>query len=673
MTNQFESVEGFAEKAKPIAPLEAIASSVKPDIVAKMMSELSEDQRAAAEATAHNILLLAPAGTGKTRTMTTRFLNILSNGVKPERVLMCTYTNAAANELIERIEPALTVKTEDLWVGTTHSIGLRIIREHASLIGLVNVDTIINREEQEEIIKRLMVTNRHPMVNTANEKATIRKILEFIEKAKTVMKSPDEAMIALAEGDVQWAAGVATEDANIYGDYEKYKMAYDMIDYNDMLYMPTRILEQNTNIAEQWQSMFDHAMVDEYQDLSRSQIRLLKNIIGNKPDGASLYAAADDDQSIYGWRGSDVKATIEFQRYWTNAIIIHITDNYRTPRAIFSHAANLIRHNSNRYPKNINTRVDPDAMVRIVNKIDGAAEKQAVMEAIIEGMKRYNIPHEKVGILCRSNRSCQEYATYLASNKMPVNLHESIQLNAESINALISWMRLNTAADHPLMYEKIASYPEQYLPENALIDHSARLQKRNNRNSDQDKIGPVGLLMEMHEKGKTTTGSKLLAEKIIEVRDFLGKNQANPFASLAEFLGITKMAAASQRQEDHQLPAFLRLADEMAGQIGVTKTLASLTQLDLNAGRKGVNVSTMHGAKGLEYDIVALPEWEDGEFPKNMSKSENELSEERRLAYVALTRPKKMLIVSWSGRGNRQSRPSRFLMESGLIDEEQLG
>jgi len=670
--SNFTEETGFGDKPVKIdrPDIESKTTSVKAEIVNKMLQELSDEQRDAAHADAQNVLLLAPAGTGKTRVMTTRYLHLAASGVAIERILMCTFTNAAAHELIERIEPALGVKSEDLWVGTTHSIGLRIIRENAKLLGLANVDAIMDRDQQEELVQKLMRSRNHPMADSPNEKATIRKIIEFIEKAKNAMKSPEDAIEAIDRGQADWAPGVSHEDAQIYVEYEMWKKAYDMIDYNDMLYLPTMIIENYPEVAATWQDMFDHVMVDEYQDLSRMQIRLLKNIVGRGEKAAKFYAAADDDQAIYGWRGSDVRATIDFRRYWSDPEIIHIRDNYRTPKSIFGHASKLITHNADRHEKRIRTRPDADAMVKAIERHSEAEEKQAVLETIVEGCRRFDVAYEKVGILCRSNRSCQEYAAFFASNGLPVNLHESIRLGARPIRALVSWMMLATKADNPLMYEQLATYPEAYLPEAALIDHSARLQRRRNRDPE-DRTGPVSLLLEMNDKGKATSGSKALAEKIVEVREFIAGQKTNPFAAVSSLLGITEKVSSSAETDDHQLPSFLRLADEMANQIGLEKTLASLTQLDLNAGRAGINIATMHGAKGLEYEIVALPGWEEGEFPNFQRKTEQDISEERRLAYVALTRARKMLIVSWSGRDGRSRRPSRFLSEAGIIGDSE--
>lgn len=671
-SSEFLADEVFAEKAEAETNTKStavkVSSRVDSNVVERMMSELSEDQKIAVTVNSGNTLLLAPAGTGKTRVMTTRYAHLVKEGTPIERIMMCTFTNSAAAELIARIKEAVITETDDLWVGTTHSIGLKIIRYHAREMGFSNVDSILDREQQEEIVKRVMEISSHPMADSPNETNTIKRILEFIENAKNNMKSPQNAMTDLENGDMSWARGISYEDVIVYEAYENWKMNYDMIDYNDMLYLPTDLIETNPDIRDKWQDMFAHVMVDEYQDLSRSQIRLLKNIIGNNSK-TSFYAAADDDQSIYGWRGSDVQATIEFQRYWSNPQIVHIKDNYRTPRNIFSKASSLIRHNKDRHAKSINTREDPSSLIRVINRNDETEEKRAVMENIVEMSQKYSIPFEKTAILCRSNRECQQYATFLAANDIPINLHESIRLSAEPIKALVAWMQLSTAADNPLMYEQIATYPERYLAESSFIDHAARLQKRRARNKDGKKIGPIEFLLEMNEAGKTKSGSKELSELIKEVRDFISKNKSNPFASLSNFLGIDKKVSESTKTEDHQLPSFLRLADEMVEQIGLAKTLSSLTQLDLNAGQEGVNIATMHGAKGLEFEIVALPGWEEGSFPSKRRTTEAEISEERRLAYVAITRAKRMLIVSWSGHNGRSRRPSPFLIEAGIVAE----
>lgn len=677
MENEFIRDEKFAETSSPsISGNNEKASRlvVYKDVVEKALQELSPSQLAAATTEGNNVLLLAPAGTGKTRTLTTRYLRLLADGVPPEEILLSTFSNGAAAELQERIQPATPMKMEELWIGTTHSIALRIIRAQAKQIGYSNVETIIDRDQQEEIVKRVMRDIDHPMASTPNETNTIKRVLEFIEVAKNRLTSPSDARADFENRDFNWGGSAGIDDIAAYDAYERYKQSYDMIDYNDMLYLATTLLESDPEVAKIWQSTFSHIMVDEYQDLSGSQIRMLRNLV--VPGKTSFYAAADDDQSIYGWRGSDLQATLSFKRYWPNAEIVHLEENYRTPKSIFDHASSLISHNNQRHAKMIKTRPDNNAFVRTIQKFDPAAEKEAVFENIMEGSRKMDVPLERMAILCRSNRECQEYASYFASRGVEVNLHESIRLDAAPIRALTSWMQVSTAADNPLLFEQIAGYPEKMASESFSLNLMALLARRKR---EDEKLGPIEMITSDRAEGKRkyvqdgTDGARI-ADKIVDVRKFIDdmtdggkKKPESPFAKLSEYLGIGDMAAKSDKAEDHQIGQFMRLADDMVRQIGLPKTLASLTQLDFNAGRAGINIATMHGAKGLEYDIVALPGWSDGDFPNYRRQTDKEVEEERRLAYVAITRAKKLLVISWSGSKNRQARPSRFIKEAGLL------
>lgn len=677
MENEFIPDNKFGETNKPSTPAsggKAKRLVVYKEEVDKALKELSSSQYEAATTDGNNVLLLAPAGTGKTRTLTTRYLRLLAEGVPPEQILLSTFSNGAAAELQERIQPATPIKMEELWIGTTHSIALRVIRAQAKQIGYSNVDTIIDRDQQEEIVKRVMREIGHPMASTPNETNTIKRVLEFIEVAKNRLASPQDARADFDNHDFTWGGSAGVDDIATYDAYERYKQSYDMIDYNDMLYLATKLLENNPEVAETWQNTFTHIMVDEYQDLSASQIRMLRNLV--VPGKTSFYAAADDDQSIYGWRGSDLQATLSFKRYWPNAQIVHLEENYRTPKSIFDHASSLISHNAQRHAKQIKTRPDSGAFVRTLQKHDPASEKEAVFENVMEGSRKMDVPLERMAVLCRSNRECQEYASYFASRGVEVNLHESIRLDAAPIRALTSWMQISTSADNPLLFEQITSYPEKMASESFTLNLMALLARRK---AENEKLGPIAMIIDDRKEGKRkyvqdgTDGARI-ADKIIDVRAFIdGMTEGgtvkpeSPFAKLSEYLGIGDRASQSEKAEDHQIGQFMRLADDMVRQIGLPKTLASLTQLDLNAGRKGVNIATMHGAKGLEYDIVALPGWSDGDFPNYRRQTDKEVEEERRLAYVAITRAKKLLIISWSGSKHRQARPSRFIQEAGLL------
>lgn len=637
---------------------------------AAMMAELSNPQREAALAEDRTILLIAPAGTGKTKTLTARTANLLAEGLPTNRVLICTYTNAAAQELKDRLAPALRVPIEDLWAGTLHSIGLRILRAHAQDLGLTGADAIVDEEQGFQIIYRILGDMGHSSVGTPDEKVIAKRTLRFIEDAKTRLVTPDEAAELHESRALHWASGIGGEEIDIYRAYAGFLKMYDMIDYNDMLYLTTMLLENNAEIGAMWRDKFDDILVDEYQDLSTLQIRLLRNLVAK--GRTRLFCAADDDQTIYQWRGSSLDSTVRFELYWPGTRVMHLTDNYRTPKPIFDKASKLIRHVADRHDKRIRTKPDSKALVRVIEAPDAATEKQFILEALVDGMRAYGSKAEDVAVLCRTNKLCQEMATFLAANGLQVNMHENLPLHTQPVSTLIAWMQLATSADNPIMYERMARYPEQLIKQDKIREVEQRVQDRNSKG--RERIGPIGYMIEMDERGRISEGSgaRVFVDRVREVRGLLDpqKPLSSPFARIGDLIGVKAAATASDRAEDHSYTRFVMLADEMVEQIGLEKTLKSLTSLDFNSGKTGINVTTMHGAKGLEFDLVFAPGWEEGEFPSRQRDTDGAIDEERRLAYVTITRTKKMLVVSWSMSRRGQSRPSRFISEMDVFDEK---
>lgn len=690
--DEFIDDETFASQAADSGSSEAKGpenQNVDPEKCAEMLEALSPAQTHAALADDQTILLIAPAGTGKTRTLTARTAHLYASGMKPSSVLTCTYTNAAAQELKDRLAPVLRVSVDDLWIGTIHSVGLRILRAHAQELGLTSADSIVDEEQGMQIVARILREIGHHSVDSPDEKITIKRCLRFIEDAKSRQITPVSAVKAFNDRTLDWANGIGEDEIDVYRRYAEFLGLYDMIDYNDMLFLTTHLLETNKEVGDRWRSKFDAILVDEYQDLSMSQIRLIKNLI--KKDHTSLFCAADDDQTIYQWRGSSLESTVKFERYWPNAKIIHLTDNYRTPKSIFDTASRLISHVSDRHEKKIRTRVNPKALVRVIEAPDPATEKQKILDTLIDGARAYNVPYERIAVLCRTNKLCQEMATFLAANGIDVNMHEGLPLNTQPVATLIAWMQLATKADNPIMFERAALYPEALLDQGLIREVEQRVQKRNQEsaafNRDLRKsgeegelrklIGPISYMIDMDDRKKIPDGSggKRFVDQVRKVRAMLDPKEqlSSPFARIGDHVGIKAAVAVSERAEDHAYARFVSLADEMVEQIGLEKTLASLTSLDFNAGRSGVNITTMHGAKGLEFDLVFAPGWEEGEFPSRQRDTGDNIDEERRLAYVTITRAIQMLVISWSMSRKGQVRPSRFISEMGIGSGDDVG
>lgn len=670
--DEFVDDDAFSETPapQPAAAAGDVNQNVDEKACEALIDELSDDQREAVLADDSTILLIAPAGTGKTKTLTARVANLYARGVMPSRVLTCTYTNAASKELKSRLEPVLRIPIEDLWIGTIHSIGLRILRAHAQDLGLTGADSIVDEEQGTQIVHRLLRDMGHHSVDSPEERGVIKKVLRFIEEAKNRLVTPEAAADLHRERSLDWANGISGDEIKIYAAYAQFLKIYDMIDYNDMLYLTTNLLEQNAEIGAKWRAKFDAILIDEYQDLSMSQIRLLKNLVDSKR--TKLFCAADDDQTIYQWRGSSLESTVRFERYWPGTRVMHLRDNYRTPKAIFDTASRLIRHVADRHDKKVRTRRNPKALVRILEAPDPAQEKQQMLDAMLDGMRSYGVPPERVAVLCRTNKLCQEMATYFAAQGVQVNMHEGLPLNTQPVATLIAWMQLSTKSDNPMMFERMVAYPDRLIDQARIRDVEQRVQDRNEKGTVR--AGPIAYMLDMQARGKIPegTGAHEFVTRVAEVRRMLLPEQklSSPFARIGDHLGIKAAAGASERPEDHAYGRFVMLADEMVEQIGLAKTLASLTSLDFNAGKAGINITTMHSAKGLEFDLVFAPGWEQGEFPSRNHQNEGNVDEERRLAYVTITRARLMLVVSWSMSRRGQTRPSQFISEMDVLFDD---
>jgi len=639
-----------------------------------LLADLSDEQREAALSDAQHALLIAPAGTGKTRTISARVAAKLRDGVPMDRILVSTYTNKAAQELIDRISPMLKTDVREAWVGTLHSIGLRILKADAIRKGQSTDRTIIDEVAQRQIIEQELENHNHPMADGVDTFTLVRKIMNFIKEAKNQMVTPDVAMTTYKRDGLRWATGIGEAEIAIYKAYTDYLQLYDMIDYSDMLYLPTLLLEHDDEFKDTWRGKFDEIIVDEYQDVAKAQIRFLNNLVGND---TGFFAAADDDQSIYGWRGSEIRNVTKFKNYWPDAAVLHLAYNYRTPRPIFRVAANLILKNADRYDKDVRTRPDEDAFVRAIECKDRADEKDRILENIRYAHEQLEIPYERMAILCRVNKGCGTIATQLGADGVPINLHEELPLHTQPVGALVAWMQAAVGMDNPLNFEKMVRYPQILFDDQMMNQIVQRVTGWNEKNRDQ-KMGPVGFLRRYREMNKLKDGSAGadLLDTLAKIRGLIHDNPTTPFAEAGRLLGIPEMVSTSKDPDDHLYGRFISLVDAIANDASNDKSdpvevvrsiLGSLTSIDMNAGKTGVNVMTIHKAKGLEFDVVFSPAWEEGEFPSQRHGTVRDLEEERRLAYVAITRARRIMIVTWA-KGRRGRGPSQFLQEMGVLD-----
>lgn len=671
----FEDEEGFDKSAAPRAAANTnINTGVHTPVCREIISSLTEKQAAAAQSPAKTILLIAPAGTGKTRAIQGRVASLMLGGANPNRLLVSTFTNAAAEELKDRLKSTIYTPVDDLWVGTLHSIGMRILREHADRLGLAPKDSVLDTDDQLQILRWAMAEAKHSMSET-DERVALKRIPEFIETCKGMMIDPKKALAQHTDRQLKWAHGINEEDIRVYEAYERYKQMYGLIDYADMLFLPTQLLETDEKVRELWRGKFDHILVDEYQDLAKAQIRFLTNLRG--PD-STFFAAADDDQCIYGWRGSELQITTKFQDYWPEAEILDLDINWRTPRNIFTHAKSLIINNIERHPKQVKTAEKKGSNIRLIECADEIQEQDLIAENLkVENIDR-GIAWEDMAILCRSNRTCKSLASALAADGIPVNLHESLPTGTEPVKTLLAYVQAALGGDNTIIFERLARYPMRLLSESKLSEVTGRIHVRNSREkaNKQPITGPIAYLRERREAGAVPEGSGtwILLKNIEDVEKLIKDNPGTPFAAAGAHLGIADKAQQSDKPEDHLYGRFVYLADGMLARLPLEKVLGAIHTLDINSGRTGVNITTMHGAKGLEFKVVVAPGWEEGEFPSRASSDDQErLAEERRLAYVTVTRAMDRVYITTCSHRRGRSNPSRFIKELDLISAEQQG
>lgn len=642
----------------------------------RLLGELSDNQREAAATRSKNVLLIAPAGTGKTRTIGGRVAQSLIDGISPEDIMVCTYTTAAAHELIDRLKPMMKVKISDLWIGTIHSIALRILRANAELLGISQNHSIIDTAQQKLVVRQKMIDLRHPASDGPDASMMVARILGFIHDAKNRMISPRDAIDAFEAGRLDWATGIGEAEIAVYSGYEAYTRMYDMIDFSDMLYLPTQLIENNAEIRRIWQQRFKMVIVDEYQDVASAQVRFIRNLVG--PDTA-FFVAADDDQAIYSWRGSELRNVLEFSRYWKDPEIVTLRYNYRTPKSIFRVAGKLITNNPGRYDKKIETRDDAKAIVRAVACPDAVTERQRILENVKSCHEDMGIPLEDMAVIGRTNRVCNEIATFLSANGVEVNLQQPLPLHTAAVSSLIAWVQATQDIDNPLVFDRMVTFPERIFDER-MINQITQKVTRGNEETPRNKRGPIAYLREMKKLGKIPEGSMAdeFLQRIDKLRKVIDANPTNPFAEAATSLGILDIVRVSSNPDDQLFMPFVKLVDDLASEIAedrddksldLASVLASINSLDINEGRNGIHIMTMHGAKGLEFEAVFAPGWEEGEFPSRMRTDELSFEEERRLAYVTITRARRFLMVTWAGNRRGHVRPSTFLSEMGVLDQ----
>ncbi|TAH32607.1 MAG: DNA helicase II [Alphaproteobacteria bacterium] len=600
---------------------------------------LNPSQRAAVEAVDGPILVLAGAGTGKTRVLTTRLAHIMALGkARSFNILAVTFTNKAAREMTERVSHLIGPQAEGLWLGTFHSLAAKILRRHADLVGLKQNFTILDADDQLRLLKQVIKDE-----NIAEDNAPAKMLIAIIQRWKDKGLTPDKISNAEA-GDL--AGG---RMAQIYRAYQQRLVALNAADFGDLLLYNLQIFQKHPAVLQQYQNLFRYILVDEYQDTNVAQylwLRLLAQLHQN------ICCVGDDDQSIYSWRGAEVGNILKFDKDFADAKIIRLEQNYRSTGNILAAASAVIANNEERHGKTLWTDADAGDLIKVRSCYDGEDEARFVGDEIESG-QRAGISLSQMAVLVRAGFQTREFEERLIQLGVPYKVVGGLRFYERAeIRDAIAYLRLIVSPSDDLAFERIVNTPRRGIGEASVQilhqyarAHGISLFESTLRLIETDEI-----------RGAARKG---LREFVANIMRWAKDAQAKPHPELAQIVleesGYTLML---QNDKSIEAPGRLDNLKELINAMAEYENLVGFLEhvslvMDNNDDNsvEMVSLMTLHGAKGLEFDYVFLPGWEEGIFPSQKSMDEGGaagLEEERRLAYVGLTRARKKAFISFA-------------------------
>ncbi|WP_338445347.1 UvrD-helicase domain-containing protein [Pelagerythrobacter marensis] len=650
-------------------PLETAQEAAAGGEIPLYAARLNAPQREAVLTTEGPVLMLAGAGTGKTAALTARLAHLVATRrAWPSEILCVTFTNKAAREMRERVAHHLGEAVEGMpWLGTFHSIGAKMLRRHAELVGLQSNYTIIDTDDQLRLLKQLIVDN-----DVDEKRWPARQLAGLIDRWKNRGLNPDD--LDAIENEA-YANGRGQQ---FYRLYQARLKALNACDFGDLLLHMLNIFRQEREVLAHYQQRFKYILVDEYQDTNQVQYLWLRLLAQERKN---ICVVGDDDQSIYSWRGAEVANILRFEKDFPGAHVVRLEQNYRSTPHILAAASGLIDANSQRLGKSLWTEVDSGDKVRVIGVWDAPEEARRVGEEI-ERLEREGAPLDRIAILVRAQYQTREFEDRFIQIGLNYRIVGGFRFYERAeIRDALAYLRVIAQPQDDLAFERIYNQPKRGLGAKTLEkmhQHARRtglpLAAATLQLADSDELparaaNAIGNLMRQFLAWREQAEKVAPAELLRTVLEDTGYNA---------MLQAEKTAEASGRLEN---------LSELARAMEEYETLGDFLEhvslvMDNEAGddREKVTIMTIHAAKGLEFDNVFLPGWEEGVFPSQRALDEGglaSLEEERRLAYVAITRARRRCTILHAA--NRRiygqwtsSIPSRFVGElpADHIEEE---
>lgn len=603
---------------------------------------LNSAQREAVESTEGPLLVLAGAGTGKTRVLTTRFAHILLSGkAYPNQILTVTFTNKAAREMRERVAKIIGSPADGLWLGTFHALSARMLRRFAERVGLTSNFSILDADDQLRLLKQIMEPARVDFKRWPPN-ALMAQIQRWKDKGFLPDQIPANESSDFADGKAE----------AFYAAYQARLRQLNAVDFGDLLLLTVQLLKTDQEVLAHYHRAFRYILVDEYQDTNLAQyywLRLLAQ--GHK----NICCVGDDDQSIYSWRGAEIENILNFERDFPGAKTVRLESNYRSTEAILAAASHLIAHNEGRLGKTLRSGHNDASGEQVeVVSLWSADEEARHVGARIESLWRTGHSLNEIAILVRAGFQTRAFEECLLKQGVPYRIIGGQRFYERlEIRDAIAYLRVLAQPADDLALERIINVPRRGVGDSAMraLHESARAAHLPLSGGIEKMLAEGGL------KGKLASTLRALLEQFQEWREVL--HQQGPVVALETLLEESDYIAMWKADKSPEAPGRLENLKELSRAMADFETLpaflehvALVTEAETQEDNAKVSMMTLHGAKGLEFDTVFLPGWEEGVFPNQRAVDEGGnkgLEEERRLAYVGITRARKRAIILHTG------------------------
>ena len=632
------------------------------------LSKLNKEQKTAVEHKKGPLLVLSGAGTGKTRVLTSRFVYIVKNlNVNFNKIIAVTFTNKAANEIKERVNSELQSSIDSPWIGTFHSIFAKFLRKHSSLVKLKSNFTILDIEDQKKLLKQVL------------DYCKIEKDINEGIYHNEIQNLKDNKILFNENKKISKFSSIERLD-DIYSFYQQRLIEINAVDFGDILLHSYTILLNNEDIRNSYQKFIEHILIDEFQDTNLIQYDLIKLILNSNQN---LFCVGDDDQSIYAWRGANIENIINFPKEF-NSSVVRLTKNYRSNSSILEAAACIISNNKNRLGKDLvsfNKNI-PDQKINLNSFYSQEEESLWISDNISKKFQDNN----SIGVLVRLTAQMRSIEDKFIKYALPYEIIGGPRFfDRKEIKDILAYLKLANSFKDDLSFERVIN-----LPKRGVGDQSVKLIIDNARENKISFFESLELLSnENRLPGSLMVKTKPFIDIIKKTSDLINKTTLEDIGIfIIEESGYLKMLENEKnklKQVENEsridnLKEFVNALSEFENLDDFLEHVGLVNENQKKTHSNSVKLMTLHAAKGLEFDHVYLPGWEEGIFPSSRALEQNSsksLEEERRLAYVGITRAKFDLNLSYATSRytygmNNYSLPSRFLNEISNVEKNSL-